>query len=65
MRVVLDTSGEALRLGVKEGRPYMLKCNRYELAELVGQPLKRLEDIKQAAQRAGAGTRYAGGGYAG
>lgn len=50
VRVVLDTSGEALRSGVKEGHPYMLKCNRFELADLVGQPLKRLEHIKSAAQ---------------
>jgi tagatose 6-phosphate kinase len=50
VRAVLDTSGEALHLGVEEGHPYMLKCNRHELAELVGQPLKRLEDVQQAAR---------------
>lgn len=50
VRAVLDTSGEALKLGVAEGRPYMLKCNRYELAELTGQPLENLENLKQAAR---------------
>lgn len=50
VRTVLDTSGAALRLGVEEGRPSMLKCNRHELSELVGQPMKRLENIKQAAR---------------
>jgi tagatose 6-phosphate kinase len=50
VRAVLDTSGEALRLGVAEGRPYMLKCNRFELAELTGQPLDSLEELKQAAR---------------
>jgi tagatose 6-phosphate kinase len=50
VRVVLDTSGPALRLGVEEGRPYMLKCNRIELSELIGKPLADLDDIKLAAR---------------
>ena len=50
VRAVLDTSAAALHLGVEEGCPYMLKCNRSELAELAGKPLDNLEDLKQAAR---------------
>jgi len=46
---VLDTSGEALRLGLEQGQPDMLKCNRSELAEVTGQPLASLEEIKKVA----------------
>ncbi|MBE0698762.1 MAG: 1-phosphofructokinase family hexose kinase [Anaerolineaceae bacterium] len=50
VRAVLDTSGPALRLGLEEGRLYMLKCNRFELSDLIGQPLADLDDVKQAAR---------------
>lgn len=42
---VLDSSGEPLRVGWQQGRPSMLKCNRTELSELVGQNLVELEDL--------------------
>lgn len=50
VRAVLDTSGEALRLGIAEGHPYMLKCNRSELAEATGQALENLEDLKRVVR---------------
>ncbi len=46
--VLLDTSGEALREGVKE-RPTMVKPNVEELAYLVGHDLMSNADIQQAA----------------
>lgn len=46
-RAILDTSGEALRLGIAEGRPYMLKCNRAELTEATGQTLNDMQDLKR------------------
>lgn len=48
---IIDTSGEALRLGIEAGRPYMLKCNRSELAEATGQVLDNLKKTKHAAQK--------------
>jgi tagatose 6-phosphate kinase len=48
--VFLDSSGEPLRLGLEEGRPAMLKCNRSELAGLVGQPLDSLEELKKVVR---------------
>jgi tagatose 6-phosphate kinase len=50
VRAVLDTSGAALHLGVEEGHPYMLKCNRAELSELTGQPLSDLDELKATAR---------------
>jgi len=47
---VIDTSSEGLRLGIESGRPYMIKCNRSELAEATGQVLDNLEKTKHAAQ---------------
>ncbi len=41
----LDSSGEPLRAGWELGRPYLLKCNRAELSELVGQELAELDDL--------------------
>lgn len=43
--VILDTSGEPLRLGLEEG-PDVLKCNRSELSGATGQPLETLDDIR-------------------
>ncbi len=43
-RVVLDTSGEALRLGVAAG-PFIVKPNVHELEELVGEPVDSPEAI--------------------
>jgi tagatose 6-phosphate kinase len=45
---ILDSSGEALRVGVEEGRPAVVKCNRAELSALVEQPLESLADVRQA-----------------
>jgi tagatose 6-phosphate kinase len=47
---ILDTSGEALRLGLEEGRPDLLKCNRAELSGLLGEPLERLDDLRRAVR---------------
>lgn len=47
--VVLDTSGEALRMGLDAG-VRLVKPNRRELAELVGQSLETDEDVRQAAE---------------
>jgi fructose-1-phosphate kinase PfkB-like protein len=46
-QVILDTSGEALRLGL-EAAPDVLKCNRTELSGAVGQPLETLDDLRCA-----------------
>ena len=48
-KVFLDTSGEALRKGVK-AVPYFLKPNKKELEYLVGRQLKGIEDIKEQMQ---------------
>jgi tagatose 6-phosphate kinase len=50
VRAVIDTSGEALRLGIEEGQPYMIKCNRAELAEVTGQALENPDDLERAAR---------------
>lgn len=48
--ILLDSSGEALRAGIEQGRPDWVKCNRAELSELVGQPLSALDQVCQAAE---------------
>ena len=48
-RIILDTSGEALRLAVEEEGVYLIKPNLQELAELTGQALV---DEVQEEQRA-------------
>ncbi len=48
--VALDSSGEALRRGLEESRPDLLKCNRGELSELSGRPLESLADVRSAVQ---------------
>lgn len=48
-KVFLDTSGEALKYGVKEV-PYFLKPNKKELEYLVGQKLSGMESIKEQIQ---------------
>lgn len=57
-KVILDTSGEALRLGVKAA-PDLVKPNRRELEYLAGKELKSPEEIESAARdllRQGVGT---------
>jgi 1-phosphofructokinase family hexose kinase len=46
---ILDTSGEALRFGIKSC-PYMIKPNQKELEYLVGHKLTDIEDIADAAR---------------
>jgi 1-phosphofructokinase len=46
--VVLDASGEALRLGL-EGRPAVVKPNRHELAGIAGRPIAGVGDAVAAA----------------
>ncbi|MGQ0464960.1 MAG: 1-phosphofructokinase [Sporichthyaceae bacterium] len=49
VRLALDTSGPALRLGVAAG-PALVKPNRDELAEAIGRTLATLGDALDAAQ---------------
>lgn len=48
-QTILDTSGEALRLGIKSS-PNIVKPNRKELGQLVGSELKTLREVVAAAQ---------------
>jgi 1-phosphofructokinase family hexose kinase len=47
-RVILDASGESLRLGCAE-RPYLVKPNTEEVHALTGMPMKTLAEIAVAA----------------
>lgn len=49
-KMVLDTSGAALRAGIR-ARPYMIKPNKHEIEEFCGYPLKRIEDYEAAIRR--------------
>lgn len=49
-RVVLDSSGEALRKGIQAG-PDIVKPNRRELEYLAGRPLGSREEIEGAARK--------------
>ena len=46
---ILDTDNEALRLGI-QAKPFMIKPNEYEIARLVGRPLKKIPDYLKAAR---------------
>jgi len=48
-KVILDSSGEALRQGVC-AHPWLIKPNTFELQELVGQPVDTLAAILSAAR---------------
>jgi 6-phosphofructokinase 2 len=48
--VVLDTSGAALRQGLR-ARPWLIKPNRQEASELLGRALNRSRDIIEASRR--------------
>lgn len=48
-KVVLDTSGDALRLGLP-AKPNLIKPNQKELEEVIGQPLDHKADIVAAAR---------------
>jgi 6-phosphofructokinase 2 len=47
-RVILDTDGDALKVGVK-GLPEVIKPNIHELSRLVGTELKGIDEITRAA----------------
>lgn len=49
-KAVVDTSGLALVSAVKAG-PWLIKPNDDELSELVGRPLKDIEDIMEEARK--------------
>ena len=49
-RCVLDADGERLKYGL-EGKPFMIKPNRYELETMIGRPLDGISDIRNAAMR--------------
>lgn len=48
-RVLLDADGEALVGGIR-GRPFAIKPNVHELSNLVGRPLKGVEDVLTASE---------------
>lgn len=48
-RVILDTDGEALRIGIL-GVPDIIKPNIHELSRLVGGELNKMDEIVRAAQ---------------
>lgn len=50
LKVALDTSGEALRAGLRAG-PWLVKPNTEELADALDCPTDSLEQQRQAAQR--------------
>ena len=47
-RCVLDADGDRLKYGL-EGRPFMIKPNRFELETMTGSKLQSIADIKKAA----------------
>ena len=49
-KVLLDTSGEPLRLAAEAG-PYLVKPNQKELESLVGRKLETIEEIQMEAER--------------
>ncbi len=50
MRVVLDASGEAMRLGVR-ARPWLIKPNRHEAEEVLGRRIRTRLHAVHAAQQ--------------
>jgi 1-phosphofructokinase family hexose kinase len=48
-RVVLDTSGAALKAGLR-ARPFMVKPNRVELESVLGRPITDRADVRRAAE---------------
>lgn len=49
-RCVLDADGDRLKYGL-EGKPFMIKPNRYELEMMTGRSLDGIADIRDAALR--------------
>ena len=52
MPVFLDSSGDALRQGVEGGKPYLIKPNIKEFAELAGRKPEELTDPDELARLA-------------
>ena len=50
VRVILDTSGPALRYWAQKGNATIMKPNAHELAECVGKDLKTIGDVIDAAR---------------
>ena len=50
VRVVLDTSGPALRYWAQQGKATVMKPNAHELAECVGRDLETIGDVIDAAR---------------
>jgi 1-phosphofructokinase len=48
-RIALDTSGDALRAALP-GRPYLIKPNREELAEVTGRTVRTLDETLEATE---------------
>lgn len=48
-RVIMDTDGDALRVGIR-GFPDIIKPNVHELSRLVGRDLKEIRQVMKAAQ---------------
>ena len=51
VRVVLDTSGPALRYWANQGKATVMKPNAHELAECVGKDLETIGDVIDAARQ--------------
>ena len=51
VKLVLDTSGDELKLAVEHGGIFLLKPSRAELEELVGRPLAGIEEVASEALR--------------
>ena len=49
-RCVLDADGERLKYGL-EGKPFMIKPNRFELETMTGQRMDSLSQVRDAAKR--------------
>ncbi|QRX90271.1 hexose kinase [Streptomyces sp. A1-5] len=49
-RLVLDTSGPALRQGLSEG-VFLLRCNRTEAADLIGRTVRSFDDARAVNER--------------
>ena len=47
--VILDTTGESLRLGIRSGKIHLIKPNLFELEGITGRKLYSLDDVKGAA----------------
>ena len=49
---ILDADGDPLRCGIR-ALPYLIKPNEFEIAELVGERLRNLEEVHRRHRRAG------------